>query len=263
MSKNLFKQGFTLIELLVVISIIALLIAILLPSLSRARSSAKETQCRSNLRQMVIAATSAATDSDGNFPTRGDHLNRQTPPNWATHAQWHPLNSYADARDIWDGYLGDYSKEYGSTGMYCPTMPEGAGMTYGEGWPDPNGNHQWGYAYLANAFDDGRWQGSKPPPKNLSAPSDQSIWTDVTIGVVGSRWSLVPHTTSGKGWYDNGKQRREDGNNRPAGTHTGWVDGSVHLQKYLPGAPLDQQTELEYSVRHSNSLPGWLQSRPS
>ncbi len=64
-----FSKGFTLIELLVVIAIIGILAGILLPVLSRARESARKTQCMSNVKQIGMGLIMYANENSESFPS--------------------------------------------------------------------------------------------------------------------------------------------------------------------------------------------------
>lgn len=60
--------AFSLIELLAVITIISILMAIAIPAVSRARSNAHDTICKSNLRQLHLAVTLYSQDHRGLLP---------------------------------------------------------------------------------------------------------------------------------------------------------------------------------------------------
>lgn len=66
--KNQTQNAFTLIELLVVITITSILIAMLLPALAKAKSSARRTQCMTQLHQIYIGLASYARDYHDKLP---------------------------------------------------------------------------------------------------------------------------------------------------------------------------------------------------
>jgi prepilin-type N-terminal cleavage/methylation domain-containing protein/prepilin-type processing-associated H-X9-DG protein len=57
-------RAFTLIELLVVIAVIAILMAVLIPALGKAKESARDVKCRSNLRNIGMGITLFLQDND-------------------------------------------------------------------------------------------------------------------------------------------------------------------------------------------------------
>src|SRR5579884_3221108 len=75
-------RGFTLIELLVVIAIIAILAGLLFPVFGRAKASAKNTACLSNLKQIGTSISLYMSDYDGIFPNAIDASDRYTPQIW-------------------------------------------------------------------------------------------------------------------------------------------------------------------------------------
>jgi len=136
------ERAFTLVELLVVIGIIAIMIGILLPTLNKARKSAKQTVCLSNLRQIGTGWTMYLTDYKGHLPYY-IWSNAQIPNKAAMSTD--QINSI-----IWHGYwmgiLSDYRVQSGQ--LLCPEAIEPVSF---------NANKGFGTAF--NAWS-GQWQGT-------------------------------------------------------------------------------------------------------
>lgn len=80
------RRGFTLIELLIVITIIAILAALLFPVFARARESARQSSCQSNLKQIGVSIELYKDDSDGNYPGSFTSVGGES-YNWPTFIQ--------------------------------------------------------------------------------------------------------------------------------------------------------------------------------
>jgi prepilin-type N-terminal cleavage/methylation domain-containing protein len=126
--------AFTLIELLVVIAIIAILAGMILPALAKAKEKSRDINCRSNERQLMLAAT--MYEEDHRFYPIGFMENWQSlrPPQiW--YAQLQP-------------YLGRRETNVGMGVFLCPSSRQKRTAN----GPVQNGGF-WGFlAYAQNGF---------------------------------------------------------------------------------------------------------------
>lgn len=143
------QAAFTLVELLVVIGIIAVLVGILLPTLAKVRQQALNTNCASNLRQIVTACHSYAADFKGFLPARFREGNQE---------YLQPLYTYF-TQDVKASVLSRYGqgllyerKYLTSHGVfYCPggrSHPEHNIDSFPLPWlSDKNINYRTSYSY--------------------------------------------------------------------------------------------------------------------
>ena len=106
------QGAFTLIELLVVIAIIAILAALLLPALAKAKETAKEAKCISNLKQIGLSLQMYIDNSGNRAPSA---------MSWGVAAG----DRTTAAADFWDtvsvgGVLSELNLHSNSV-MWCPS----------------------------------------------------------------------------------------------------------------------------------------------
>ncbi len=116
------SRGFTLVELLVVIAIIGTLVALLLPAVQAAREAARNNTCKSNIRQLALAAT----NYDSNRRRLPGYINDLEQPNDRSigrQASWIVmLFPYLERQNEWDVW-NDFGNPLGG-GLPSPAAPE-------------------------------------------------------------------------------------------------------------------------------------------
>lgn len=159
------RRGFTLVELLVVIAIIALLMSILIPSLGRAREQAKNTVCKSNLRQWGTIFTMYTNDNDGLFnrgwpSLGGDDWGFAGGHTWPLTLR--PYYSGLPATHEADADLESWGEK---KIRFCPMAMRAIGRESRAGkwaWIQPDTMEADGYAEACGSYGTNEWTGNQP-----------------------------------------------------------------------------------------------------
>jgi len=214
-----------------VIAIIAILAAMLLPALARAKERAARTVCKSNMRQVSLAALMYAGDNGDKFPSqlRGGN---------SYHAVWMPSNSYSY-----------FVSQMSSNCLTCPDQNRSGIWMYSS----PTLGERVGYFCLwgmptqldTRPRDTGYPLPLTTPWDSPQKTTDQNPYTVLLADVItkgtdtyGNLNNItdVPHTKAGFRASDSG-QLVEPQTLGSEGGNVGSVDGSVSWRKQSAMSP--------------------------
>lgn len=235
------RKAFTLIELLVVISIVALLMGVLIPALAAARSRSLAVVCKSNLRQLVLANLSYASENGGSFVIAAmdivtTNLHR-----------WHGVRDTAN--DAFDPRRSDLVKylEYGAV-KKCPQKVRFVqGNPSSQDFEDGCGGYGYNMTYLGSelwsrGFGADAYRSTARDIEVLH-PAETLMFTDTALGKIdnGAAYYIQYSFAEARFWASGGQLHPDWGDPSPsihfrhAGrTNIGWVDGHIDMKKMAP-----------------------------
>lgn len=221
------REGFTLIELLVVISIIMILASMLFPTFARARGTARQAVCLSNLRQCGIGLMMYAQDWDDKMPAQD--LVALT----GFIGSSAPRDISGPEEAVWVGQIYPYLRN--AEVMRCKVADEAAvdrfnGMPLGLGLNASAASHSW----PGGSGADGRtWYSSRvgimSEPSNAMVMADCAslVFWQTNSGLMDVAYANAPSGTYTAGSLGVDKHRRH-----VSGSNILFADG--HVKSYSP-----------------------------
>ncbi len=176
------RHAFTLVELLVVIGIIAVLISLLLPALNKARRSAQQVACQSNLRQIGFGFLQYTTENRNFYPMQFDAGGFSVQMCEKYGLEMALSKYYGKPKDFTTAYA---STKVGGNIWMCPAAPVRVGPAPGYPtasmylWDNENADHLKSNAYAGLFYhesNDKRWRNNVGGVPTASTGNPGDVW---------------------------------------------------------------------------------------